>query len=210
MKPLQPTVRESLEDATTRFMGWFTGSPAETYVAGRGLLDAWVDFRLGYVAEPVPGFERFVGRLAIPNICASGHVVGMKFRALGDEDPKYDGLSLPSRLFNLRALNADTDVMCLTEGELDAVALGVLGVPAVAVPGKGGWKAHHHRILEQYRRIVLFRDVDGAGGELVARVTGTDLPVIVVTPPGGHKDVNDALVAGLGSELVDIVRGNSK
>lgn len=217
MKPLLPSVAESLESATQKFhdalMG---GGPAVEFLKVRGFDRATVTrFRLGYVEDnDTPGFERFQGKLAIPNLCAAGHPVGIKFRELppADTERKYDQpAGQQVRLFNLNALNEPTDYIAICEGELDAITMCALGVPAVAVPGVGAWNTKRHwRLFEGYRRIVLFRDNDEAGDRLVKKVLESDLPVHVVGAPGGHKDVNEAFVAGLGDEIVSIVKGAVK
>lgn len=221
MKPLPSSQRASLEAATVAFREALrtpAGAQGVEYLRGRGIdLDSpeggavAEKFRLGFVAtDDVPGFERFVGRLAIPNICASGHVVHMKFRALGDEEPKYDSLSLPSRLFNLQALNEADSVLYVTEGEVDAISLGLLGAPAVAIPGASSWKRHHVRVLDGFERIVLVQDDDEAGADLADRLRHTDLPVHVVRPPKGHKDVNSALAAGRADDLLELLERTSR
>lgn len=186
------------------------------YLAGRGVNEATAsDFRLGYVAtDDVPGFERFEGKLAIPNICAAGTVVGVKFRDIsGDDSHKYDqpaGQQL--RMFNLRALAVESEFIAITEGEIDCITLNQLGVPAVSVSsGANSWNERRHwRLFEGYSRVVLFRDNDEAGGELAKKVLGTDLPVQVVAPPGRFKDINEAHVAGHGDQLVRLVTGEQK
>jgi DNA primase len=212
VKPLQHSVKESLESATQIFAAALLNSPASEYLASRALSpDTAVSHRLGYVATKHPGFERMVGRLAIPNICAAGHVVGLKFRALDDAEPKYDQQhGQLSRLFNLRSLNEDTDVMVLTEGELDTVTLTQMGVPAVAVPGASAWKPHHFRLFEGYRKVVLIQDDDKAGRDMAKRILDTPLPVIVMQPPDGFNDVNSAMQGGASDALLDMIRGSSK
>lgn len=207
MKPLQPSVRESLELAARTFHEALAGGPGERYLEERVIDPLTAEtFRLGYVATAdIPGFERFVGRLAIPNICAAGHVVGFKFRALDGSEPKYDGLELPSRLFNLQALNEAEDCIWVTEGEIDAISLNQLGAPAVAVPGAHNWKAHHARILEGFDRVVLVRDDDDAGADLAKKMGATDLPLLTVRPPRPHKDVNAALAAGDVESLRELI-----
>lgn len=218
MKPLQVSVRESLDAAVTIFQTHLAaGGPAAEYLTVRAIDPEWAreHYRLGYVADStVPGFERFVGRLAIPNICASGHVVGIKFRELPPEDSgrKYDGQAgEQKRLFNTRALLTDGDVIAITEGEIDAISLGVLGIPAVSVPsGANSWNRHRHwRLFEGFRRVVVFRDNDAGGDQLLKAIMESDLPVIAVNPPNGLNDVNEALVAGLGDELVSLVNGRT-
>lgn len=184
-------------------------SPAAEYAAARGLgPDTVRDHRLGWVASATPGFERFVGRLAIPNICASGHVVGLKFRALTDGvEPKYDGPSLPARLFNLRALNIASATIALTEGEVDAISLTQLVIPTVGIPGGKAWKRHHFRLFEGYDRVVLIQDDDPTGNDLAKSLIATDLPVVTMLPPDGFPDVNAALVGGAGEALAAAIRG---
>lgn len=214
MKPLPSSRRESLERAVLTFQAHLAaGGPAAEYVyQERGIAPAWArDFRLGYVADDtVPGFEWLQGRLAIPNICASGHVVGIKFRDLtGHSDMKYaQPAGQANRVFNTRALVTDADSIAVTEGEIDAIVLTMLGVPAVGIPGTDGWKkGRTWRLFEGFRRVVLIRDGDEAGGVLEKQMLATDLPVHVVRPPHGVKDVNDAYLAGYGDELVELVNG---
>ena len=222
MRPLQASVLESLEKATSLFHDALRqggGGPAVEYLARRGIDPASPEggavvdkFRLGYVAtDDVPGFERFAGRLAIPNICASGHVVHMKFRALDpDDDRKYDAVSLPQRLFNLRALNEAGPVLWLTEGELDAITLELLGVPAVAIPGSNNWQPHHARVLEGFERLVLIQDDDDAGENLADRLRSTELPLLVAKPPAPHKDINAAFAAGDVERLRELIERTGK
>lgn len=211
MKPLSVSARRRLEHAVSTFQGALPGSPAEEYLAGRGLGPAAVEHRLGFVAERITGYERFVGTLAIPNLCATGHVVGVKFRTIVQVDNagKYDqAAGVDARLFNLRALNHGTDTITITEGELDTVACTVLGIPAVGVPGAQNWKGHHWRLFEGFDRVVVVHDDDGPGRALVKTIMGGGLDVVAFPPPGGVKDVNECLLAGFGDELVRMVNGD--
>lgn len=211
MKPLLPAVRASLEAATAAFGAAMPGSPAADYARRRHIDPrCGARFRLGYVPPNFPGWERFGDRLAIPNICASGHVVGLKFRALNDgAEPKYDKpAGLPNRLFNLDALNRASDMIALCEGELDAVILEQLGVPCVGIQGANSWKRHHPSLFEGFDRVVMVTDADDKGRDLAKRVAQSDLPVVVVEPPGGFKDATEAVVAGLGDELLASIKGD--
>lgn len=209
LRPLFPSQKETLTQAALAFHAALPGGQAEQYLRDRGIdpdSEEATGFRLGEVPADYPGFERFAGRLAIPNLNANGGVVGLKFRALGEESPKYDQPDgQVGRLYNLRALPLADDWIALTEGELDTVSLGILGIPALGVPGVNGWKAHHPLLLEGFRRIVLVRDADEAGGLLVATLMKSSLDVAVVRPPHGFKDVNEALAAGEGEEMRHII-----
>lgn len=214
MRPLSASQRELLEQATEFFASALPGSPGEDYWASRGIgPEVMRRFRLGYApavdsSDAPPGFERFRNRVAIPNLCASGHPVGVKLRDTTGQAPnKYDApAGQVARLFNLRALNHAGTTLALTEGEIDAITLESLGVPAVAIPGASAWKPHHWRLLEGIPRLVFFHDPDEAGEKLLGRVM-KDLDVIAVTAPDGAKDCNEALVAGLGAELRRIALG---
>jgi len=204
-----PAVRESLERATATFQASLAESPAAEYVQGRGLGPAIGAHRLGYVDQEIPGYERFVGRLAIPNICASGVVVGIKFRDItGLDKVKYDQpAGQAARLFNLNALNTAGESIALTEGELDTVALSTLGIPSVGIPGASSWKRHHWRLFEGFQKVFFFGDQDDAGRALLKALMATSLPILPCIPPGGANDVNEALIAGRGPQLLRLFTG---
>jgi len=169
-------------------------------------------FRLGSVPDDYVGFERFAGMLAIPTLVANGRVTGFKFRSVDEgEGQRYDQPDgQTGRLYNLRALPLAGDWIALTEGEIDTISLGVLGIHALGVPGVNGWKSHHPLLLEGFRRVVLVRDADEPGKQLVTTLMRTDLDVAVVRPPGGHKDVNAALVAGEGEAMRTLIEEAAK
>ena len=71
MQRLSESQKKSLRDATLAYQRAFPGSPAEEYLASRGLgfpsiKEEMDKFMLGYVAEPLPGHEQYQGMLAIP------------------------------------------------------------------------------------------------------------------------------------------------
>lgn len=209
-RPLSTPVRDSLQTAVAMFEAAMTGSPAEAYLAGRGISPETARVhRLGWVPEHAgtdPYWARYVGRLAVPNVNTAGVVVGLKFRAVNGEEPKYDGpAGLPARLFNLRALSYCHDIVTIVEGEMDVVSLTELGIPAVGVPGGHAWHDYHARIFAGFERIVMIADNDKAGSDLQARLMKAGLPVYPTYPPGGHNDVNAALVAGEGDAIRELV-----
>lgn len=158
---LSPSQRASLETATAAYEANLEG--ARDFLVGRGVLqEAARTFRLGVVGEPMPGHEGFRGWLSIPYITPSG-VVAMKFRRMdGGDGPKM----LPpegqkTRLYNTRDLFRREDTVVLCEGELDTiVAAGMLGVPAVGVPGAGQMKPHWPRCLADFERVIVCFDND--------------------------------------------------
>lgn len=225
MKPLAPSQRASLEAATRAFEAALRGVDLEGRALDTGPATEVIDylktrgftgetakrFRLGAVPHGYPGFERFAGRLAIPNICASGHPVGIKFRTVDsnyDGDKKYDQpAGQVARLFNLQATNPATDLLAICEGELDTLSLVQLGIPALGVPGASAWKSRHVGLLEGFDRIVVVADADDAGRMMAKKIVDSDLPVVVVEPPHGCNDANEALRMGFGEELARMIRG---
>lgn len=189
---LSASLRESLEQATWTYQTAFAGSPAEAYLAGRGI-DATTaaTFRLGFIAEPEVGHEDYIGRLAIPYLTPAG-VVDVRFRALGNDGPKY--LTRPGasgHLYNVLAFQAETDYIALSEGELDAVvASGLCGIPTVGVPGANAWKPYYHRAFLDYRRVYLLADGDDAGRGWAKRIAQEIETALPITMPDG-MDVNE-------------------
>jgi DNA primase len=174
---------------------------ALTYLAERGLADQEVveAFCLGVVRDPAPGHEDYVGRLCLPYLTPSG-VVALRFRCLRSHDhsaercPKY--LDLPeqeARLFNVKALREASDVIYVTEGELDAISATVVGFPAVGVSGATKWQPHWSRNLEDFEEVVVLADGDDPGRNFAKMVRQKVERVRVVQMPAG-SDVNDFLV----------------
>jgi DNA primase len=149
------------------------------YLHERGISEgAAATFRLGVVADPVPGHERFEGWLAIPYLDRDGLPLSVRFRCIHEHDHrayshgKYMSMvDEPSRVFNVRAIHEADDTIHVTEGEMDAIVLNQIGLPAVAIPGAVGFQPHHRRMLAGFSRVWVWGDPDEAGGEFTARVT---------------------------------------
>jgi DNA primase len=172
------------------------------YLRGRGIDRATSErFRLGYVADPITGHEQYKGRLVIPSIGPAGNVYGLRFRSLDGSEPKYLGLSgQVTRLFNVRAINEADDIICITEGEIDAISLAVAGLNAVGVPGASAWKRHHARLFVGFAKVYVFGDGDPAG-RLFASTVCESLRNSQPVPMPEGLDINSILV-GTGIESV--------
>ena len=116
-----------------------------------------------------------------------------------------------SPLFNEWMLTAGLDVVFVTEGPIDAMALHKLngGKPCMALGGVAGAKRlcqvlYHARPEARPGLLVICMDMDEAGRQARDRLSA-DLCKIgvahVCTPayPGGAKDANDWLMAGKGT-----------
>lgn len=221
LKPSSTASKKVLLEAAEAFQGALPGSPGEEYLTGRGIGEKTAGrLRLGYVSPDAPpeGWERYAGRLAIPYVNAKSEVVWIKFRSTPETKPDFKGevdkyAQEPggqTRLYNTQALSATGDTLALCEGEFDVITLTALGIPAVGIPGASSWKTWFNRCLQGWGRIVLFYDDDKAGRELVKTVKGKIPDVVPVAAPGGHNDVNEAYMAGLGDRIVALAKGEDE
>lgn len=186
--------REFLAEATERYAETLVDSAAAEYLNTRGIsVEVAESFQLGFVRDPVEGHERFRGRLAIPYVTPSG-VSMIRFRGITEDfDPKYDqekGQRTP--LFNVRDLHESAPWIAICEGELDAVVMsGVVGVPAVGIPGVDHWNkngAIWGRLFQDYETVYVVLDPDKAGRDLLPEVVKrVENPVVIELP----ADVND-------------------
>ena len=166
------------------------------YLASRGITEQTaVMFRLGFVREPEMGHEPYVGKLAIPYLTPTG-VIDIRFRSLNaDSGPKY--MSRPgatTHIFNINALNNDSDVLAICEGELDTVVATQAGFSAVGLPGANNWKSFYNRVLADWSKVILLCDGDNAGREMAKNLSRELDNVFPVFMPEG-LDVNDVYLA---------------
>lgn len=114
--------------------------------------------------------------------------------------PKYLGETESSaRLFGVRNLSVDTDVLAICEGELDTIICsGVAGVPAVGISGVNKWRPWWAHCFEGYAEVVVLQDGDenGAGEKLSKTVTSAlyHTTTRIVPMPRG-MDVNSFVLA---------------
>lgn len=164
-------------------------------------------YQLGTVVKGSAQWRAYEGMLSIPYTTATG-VVGVKFRRMSGEGVKYLApAGQPVWVYNARTLVGVADTVAVCEGELDAVICeGVLGIPAVGIPGVNAWKPHLRRLFAGQQRVLVIGDhdedkADGSnpGKEFTRRVT-EDL-----------ADVTEAIPVELpqAGDLTDYVLGSS-
>lgn len=164
---------------------------AEDYLVERGIsLEAAEKARLGVVLDPLTGHEQYTNRLSIPYLTKSG-VVDLRFRALGNEEPRYMGLTGgTTHLYNVGAFFRASSYICICEGEIDTITLDfVVGIPAVGVPGVNNWKKHYTRLLLDFEKVFLFSDGDNAGLEF-SKSLARELPNLITIQAPEGEDVN--------------------
>ena len=198
--------RAYLLEAQKRYSLALPGSPAEEHLVNRKLQGTIVDrFKLGYVADPVPGHDQYKGMLAVPYLRRSESndalVVSIRFRCLEDHEHighgKYNTVAGdPARLYNTRAITESDEYIAITEGEFDAIAMTMAGMAAVGIPGVQTWKDHFDTIFRGYKTVYVFTDGDEAGrgfGRFVCERLKKNAKQIPC-PPG--EDVNSWLAGG--------------
>ena len=176
---------------------------AAEYLATRNLsVEEAQRFHLGVVKDALPGHEQYTNRLAIPYITPSG-VVDIRFRAIGNADPKYMGMpGAKTSMFNAQVVLTASDYICVTEGEIDCITMSVkTNHPAIGIPGANNWKPFYSKILDDFDTVIVLADGDSAGmdfGKKVSRELGN---VNIVQMPEGH-DVN-SIVMLEGAEFIN-------
>lgn len=153
---------------------------------------------LGSVSDPINGHEQFVGWVSIPYITALGVCTSVKFRRLDDGKPKYgQPMGQKLHLYNVADTLIDSGRIVVTEGELDAVVMsGVVGIPAVGVPGVAAWKPFYTKLFTGFDTIYVVGDNDikedgtNPGAEFAKRVAGEIINSQIVQLPSG-MDITD-------------------
>ena len=165
----------------------------------RGISDAVAAmFQIGTITEPINGHEMYEGWISIPYITAGGSCVGFKFRRLDEGKPKYGSpTGQKAHLYNVCDITIMSPYIVICEGELDAVVTsGVLGIPAVGVPGVAAWKPHFPKLFGGYETVYVVGDNDikedgsNPGAEFAKRVANEVMNSTIVTLPAG-MDIND-------------------
>lgn len=179
---------------------------ADGFLERRGLTaDAASTALLGVVADPEPGHAWLEGWLSIPylgySLAGEEQCWSIRFRCPERHDcsnfghGKYFGeAGEPTRMFNVRAIQDADDEIHVTEGELDAVTLNMLGLPAVAVPGANNWKPHYSRLLAGFNKVFVWGDPDAKGAEFNSTVLRSVRTSAAVRLSGG--DVNETYLSG--------------
>lgn len=187
--------RRLLEQATLAYMK--NVEDVEEYLLKRGIpLQIARSAGVGVVDSSVREYRNYRGRLWIPYLTDAGPINAV-MRCMQDHDCKKQSGNhgkyiriegLGTNLYNVQSYHDDTDFMCITEGEMDALTLKVMGIPAMGVPGAENWEDHWTAIFDDFAKLYVFGDGDAAGekyAKKVAKLTGASR---VVMPPG--YDVN--------------------
>ena len=196
------TVKLDLPDFTYRLTDLPPGNPyrqtTEAYLTGRGL-----PIEELHVCTQ-QGDYRYRNRLIIPYYDRNGKLIYYNCRTLTDAKPKYRGP--PKELgigkhdviyMPLWAPLGSSDLIFLTEGELDALSIFKTNMLAAALGGKA-ISSIQIDMLANLRPVIAFdRDAAGKGActEIGDRLLLMGQKPYFVQPPKGFKDWNELLVA---------------
>jgi DNA primase len=191
-----------LQEAAQRYAQQIT---PETLVAlaERGISELVAGaYQIGTIVEPINGHEMYEGWISIPYITVNGSCVGFKFRRPDEGKPKYGSpTGQKAHLYNVNDITISSKHIVITEGELDAVITsGVLGIPAVGVPGVAAWKTHFPKLFSGYETVYVVGDNDvkedgsNPGAEFAKRVANEVMNSTIVTLPP-NMDINDYYLA---------------
>jgi DNA primase len=144
----------------------------------------------------------YEGWISIPYITANGGCVGFKFRRIDDGKPKYGSpTGQKAHLYNVADVLPLSPYIVICEGELDAVITsGMVGIPAVGVPGVQSWKPHFPKLFTGYETVYVVGDNDikedgsNPGADFSKRVANEIVNSQIVTLPAG-MDINDYYLA---------------
>lgn len=179
MQKLSDMQKKFLVEASRRYNRSLEGSPAEEYLAKRGLVGPAADaLGFGYVENPLPGHEYQRGKLVIPYLrpAPTGgiSVINIKFRCIEEHDCKIEHPKVGkytaqtgggTHIYNTNAIIRSHDEIVMCEGELDSATWEVIGMPSVGIPGTKSWQPHFGRIFRGYKTIFFCADTDDEKGQ---------------------------------------------
>ncbi len=190
--------RKLLGQATLAYMK--NVEDAEGYLKTRGIpLQIARSAGVGVVDATIREYKDFRGRLWIPYFTDAGPINAV-MRCMKDHDCKLVDNhgkylrppNLGVNLYNVQSYHGDTDFICITEGELDALTFKVMGIPSMGVPGAENWKDHWTAIFDDFSKVYVFGDGDEAGKKYAQRVAKATGATKVIMPEG--YDVNRMFV----------------
>lgn len=207
-----------LARATEEYAGQLHNRNAALHAGAIGYLrehaidqDIAIRYELGFVAEPLPGDERFQGMLSIPYLSPSG-VMALKFRSFSDSGGKYaKRAGSKNRLYNTAAYFQAGNVIGLTEGEMDSIsATEHLSVPSMGVPGVEAWKDEWSSLFKDFTKVFIFADGDQPGKDFAHKMADTiGWRAQIVQCPDG-EDVSSMVAGGQADELMGIIRTSNE
>ena len=179
-------------------------SSVKEWLNGRGITDeTMADFKIGEQLRDGKAYAVF------PYL-RDGELVNAKYRNPAEKrDMRQEGGAEPC-LFGWHLIDPNARTVAICEGEIDAMSLHQVGVPALSVNAGAGnyqWLENDWDRLERFSEILLMFDADEAGqkgAQEVAHRLGNERCKSVRLPA---KDANEYLQSGAdGSDFWECIR----
>lgn len=171
---------ENLSEKMKSFRSEFLHSPAEIYLEGRGIsvaaainagcgfADKWKHWEKTDEKWILKGVDR---RVVFPIFDETGGLAAIHGRAIDDEcfaSAKLTRGDKSQGLFLSDANTLDKNIVAICEGAIDAMALAMCGIPAVAMTGTSppGW--FYKKMA--FRHILIATDADEAGDKAAYQI----------------------------------------
>lgn len=174
------------------------------WLSGRGLTDATI------AAFKVGEHERDGKTYAVFPFLRDGELINAKHRNIGQKTDMRQEAGAEPCLFGWHLIDPRQRSIAIAEGEIDAMTLHQVGIPALSVNAGAGnhqWIESDWERLERFSEILLCFDDDEAGRKGSAEVAqrlGIERCRIVTF---GAKDANQWLIDGAGAaEFADALR----
>lgn len=147
------------------------------------------------VAEQIRGGKTY----AVFPYLRDGELVNVKYRNIAEKrDMRQEGGAEPC-LFGWHLIDPKARTVAITEGEIDAMTLHQVGIPALSVNAGAGnhqWLENDWERLDCFSEILIFFDSDEAGkagAQEIVRRLGLERCKLVTLP---EKDANEFLQKG--------------
>lgn len=202
--PERPQKSYSLPEKPKGKLATTAAGRALQWLQGRGLTPATIEAYK--VVERVRGDAVYA---VFPYFSESGEYLNGKTRNIDNKkDMRQETGAMPC-LFGWHLISPKQRVIAIAEGEIDAMSLHQVGIPALSVNAGAGnhqWIENDWERLERFSEILIFFDCDEAGEkgarEVIQRL-GPDRCKRVLLD-NGAKDANEYLQQG--AELADFDR----
>lgn len=209
MEALSSEQRRFLEEATRRYAKH--GDEVVGYLEARGIgRELVASTAIGVVHDPLPQHQHLEGFMAIPYLTDFGPV-NLRFRCMRD-DCDHDGHGKyhtphgwPADIYGVQQFDEADDWIAVCEGELDALLLRQIGIPAVGIPGANVWHPWWPNVFEDYSRIYVIPDGDQAGQKMWDRWKSLQDTIRVKLPQG--LDVTDFVLKYGADAMREKVKG---
>lgn len=168
-------------------------SKVREWLIGRGLTEQTInDFRIG---------EQ--GAKAVFPYLRDGELVNAKYRSVDDKRDMRQEAGAEPCLFGWHLIGPKVRTVAITEGEIDAMTLHQVGIPALSVNAGAGnhqWIENDWERLERFGEILVCFDDDEAGRKGAAEVVQRLGVERCKSVTFGAKDANEWLTQGASGE----------